>query len=64
MAARADIIPFSSALVRRLLAPTVAGSLVSSLVVAVKRHLSEPRLPRMSDEWLQHLDRTSHRQSE
>jgi hypothetical protein len=58
MAAHVESIPFPSA-VRRLLAPSLTRTLLTTLYMAVMRRLSEPRVPRMSEEWLQNYDRLS-----
>jgi hypothetical protein len=56
MAARAETLPFESTLVRRLIAPAIPWALFATSFALLKQRLLEPRLPRMSAEWLQQFD--------
>ena len=50
--------PFPAHLFRWwLVAPAAFGALVTGLATVFLRRTREPSLPRMSDEWLQNLDR-------
>ena len=57
MAARAESFPLPSTLARRLLAPALPWALLTTLFVVLRARLLQPRLPRMSEEWLQNLER-------
>jgi plasmid stabilization system protein ParE len=62
MAAHVQSFPVPSAVERR--APSATWTLLVSLFASVKQRLAEPRMPRMSEEWLQNYERSSRQSHE
>ena len=57
MTANVETLQVPSALVRRSLASATPSALVAASFAMLKQRLIQPRLPRMSDEWLAHFER-------
>lgn len=57
MAANVETLSLPSAPVRRLFAPEAPSGRVAASFSILKQRLLEPRLPRMSGEWLDQLQR-------
>jgi hypothetical protein len=57
MTANVETLPVPSALVRRILAPATPSALVAASLALLKQRLLQPRLPRMSGEWMAHFER-------